>query len=173
MRCFVAAWPDDATRTAVEKLLVQLGPDLPKARPMQRRNLHMTLAFIGNIDAPGANEVARACDALAIDSFDWSIDCLGWFPRARVMWAGGEVNGPLESAVDSARTQLDELCIGYDRKPFVPHVTLFRDVRRFDRSGPLEPALPWHTAHVALYAAARDERGPLYRRVGPAEELRA
>jgi 2'-5' RNA ligase len=173
MRCFVAAWPDDATRVAVEQLIGQLGPDLPKARPMQPRNLHLTLAFIGNIDAPAASGVARACDALSIDSFDWSIDRLGWFPRARVMWAGGEVNAPLESAVDQVRAQLDELDVGYDRKPFVPHVTLLRDVRHFNRSGPLQTALPWHTAHVTLYAAARDERGPLYRRVGPAEELRA
>ena len=170
MRCFVAAWPDDATRTAVEQLLVQLRPDLPEARPMQSRNLHLTLAFIGNIDAVAAGGVARACDALAIGSFDWSIDHLGWFPRARVMWAGGKVTALLESAVDRTRGKLDDLGVGYDRKAFVPHVTLFRDVRRFDRSGPLQTAVPWRTAHVALYAAARDERGPLYRRVDAADE---
>ena len=136
---------------------------------MQLRNLHLTLAFIGSIEAPAASGVARACDSLSIDSFDWLIDRLGWFPRARVMWAGGQVNRPLVSAVDRVRARLDELGVGYDRKAFVPHVTLFRDVRCFNRSGPLETALPWHTAHVALYAAARDERGPLYRRVGPAE----
>lgn len=173
MRCFVAAWPDDATRADVEQLLIRLGADMPQARPTQPRNLHLTLAFIGDIDVPAASGIARACDTLAIDSFEWSIDCLGWFPRARVMWAGGRVNRPLECAVDRTRAQLDELGVGYDRKPFVPHVTLFRDVRRFDLSGPLQAALPWHTAHVALYAAARDERGPLYRRIGPAEELPA
>jgi RNA 2',3'-cyclic 3'-phosphodiesterase len=165
MRCFVAAWPDDETRAALEYLLDRLRPDVPQARPMQPRNLHLTLAFIGDIDTSAASRVARACESLTIDSVDWSIDSLGWFPRARVMWAGGQVNERLGAVVDRARTLLDGLGVGYDRKPFVAHVTLFRDARRFDRSGPLESALPWHTAHVALYAAARDERGPLYRRV--------
>ena len=136
---------------------------------MQSRNLHLTLAFIGDIDPSTANRVAWTCDALAIDPFDWSIESLGWFSRARVVWAGGQFNSSLVSAVDRTRARLDELSVAYDRKAFVPHVTLFRDARRFDRSGPLEAALPWHTAHVALYAAARDERGPLYRRVVPAE----
>ena len=82
---------------------------MPQARPMQSRNLHLTLAFIGDIDASAASRVARACDALAIDPFDWSIDSLGWFPRARVVWAGGQLNSSLESAVDRARARLDEL----------------------------------------------------------------
>lgn len=167
MRCFVAAWPDDPTRATLEQLLDRLKPHMPQARPMQPRNLHLTLAFIGDIDPPAASRVAGTCDALAIDPFDWSIDVLGWFQRARVMWAGGQINGALESAVDRTRARLDELGVGYDRKTFVPHVTLFRDVRHFDRSGPLDPALPWHTAHVALYAAARDMQGPMYRRVTP------
>jgi len=39
-------------------------------------------------------------------------------------------------------------------------------VRAFACSGPLAEPISWRTEHVALYAAARDERGPVYQRVG-------
>ena len=101
------------------------------------------------------------------DAFEWSIDALGWFARARVAWAGGSSNAQLDTAAARARARLDQLAIPYDRKPFVPHVTLFRDTRRFDCSGPLTPPLAWRTATVALYAAATDAAGPIYRKVEP------
>jgi RNA 2',3'-cyclic 3'-phosphodiesterase len=167
MRCFVAAWPDDATRESLDRLLLELRPRVPAARPMQPRNLHLTLAFIGELDASTAATVTQA-DTQQTKLFDWSVDCLGWFPRARVAWAGGPLNARMNDAVSNARGNLERLGVPFDHKRFVPHVTLFRDVRRFDCSGPLSPPLEWRTAHVALYAAERDERGPVYRRVSGA-----
>lgn len=165
MRCFVAAWPDDTTRESLDTLLAELRPRVPAARPMQARNLHLTLAFIGELDDAVAAIIAPV-DTVDTGPIDWLVDCLGWFPRARVAWAGGPTNDRLTAAVTAARASLERLAVPFDRKPFVPHVTLFRDVRRFDCSGPLSPPLRWRTDHVALYAAGRDDRGPAYRRVG-------
>ncbi|HTN50294.1 MAG TPA: RNA 2',3'-cyclic phosphodiesterase [Burkholderiaceae bacterium] len=167
MRCFIAAWPDQATRRRLEQALALLVPQLPQARPMQPRNLHLTLAFIGSLDEAAALRVADAAAEFASECFEWNIDALGWFGRARVAWASGAINPQMGAAVARARTCLDRLGIEYDRKPFVPHVTLFRNVRRFPCSGPLAPPLPWRTAMVALYAAARDADGPVYRRIEP------
>jgi 2'-5' RNA ligase len=130
------------------------------------RNLHLTLAFIGELDVADGSRVAQSIGDLAIAPFDWMIDTVGWFPRAHVAWAGGALNAPLDSAAASVRTTLDAIGIAYDRKPFVAHVTLFRDVRAFACSGPLEQPLAWRTEHVALYAAARDESGSVYQRIG-------
>jgi 2'-5' RNA ligase len=166
MRCFVAAWPDRATRQSLEQLLDKLRAQVPAARPMQARNLHLTLAFIGELDSAAATRPAQSIDDLALQPLDWAVDSLGWFPRARAAWAGGPTNPALEASVNAVRTQLDALGVAYDRKAFVAHVTLFRDVRAFACSGPLAEPIPWRTEHVALYAAARDEHGPIYQRVG-------
>jgi 2'-5' RNA ligase len=163
MRCFVAAWPGAATRAELERLMATLDPPGPRARPMQSRNLHLTLAFIGEMDSVAATALARSIDGLAIQPFDWALDSLGWFPRARVAWAGGSSTAALDAAVSTVRGHLDTLRVSYDRKPFVAHVTLFRDVRAFGSSGPLPERLPWRTERVALYAASRDDRGPVYR----------
>jgi 2'-5' RNA ligase len=166
MRCFVAAWPDHATRQSLEQLLATLRAQVPAARPMQARNLHLTLAFIGELDSAAATRLAPSIDDLMLQPLDWTVDCLGWFPRARVAWAGGPTNLVLEASVSAVRAQLDALGVVYDRKAFVAHVTLFRDVRAFACSGPLAEPIPWRTEHIALYAAARDERGPVYERAG-------
>jgi len=162
MRCFVAAWPSAATRRELAALIETLRPALPEARAMQPRNLHLTLAFIGELDAIRAADAARACAAAS--GFSWSIAATGAFARARVAWAGGASNPAVEAAARAARAALDALGVAYDRKPFVPHVTLFRDVHRYV-GGTLSRAIDWGTEHIALYAAAHDEAGPVYRRV--------
>jgi 2'-5' RNA ligase len=139
---------------------------LQSGRPMQPRNQHLTLAFIGDLKADAAERLSGAIDRLSIPPFDWSMTELGWFQRARVAWAGGPANAAMAGSVSAVRSRLDELGVAYDRKAFVAHVTLFRDVRAFACSGPLASPLPWRTALVALYAASRDEAGPVYRRVG-------
>lgn len=165
MRCFIAAWPTDETRAALHRLIVGLKDRVLQGRAMQVRNLHLTLAFIGELEDARARALAARCTDLADVACDWTIDRVGSFPRARVAWAGGPVDQSFADSVARTRRRLDELGIAYDHRPFVPHVTLYRDVRRFDANGPLDPPLRWITDHVALYAADRDREGPLYRRV--------
>jgi 2'-5' RNA ligase len=171
MRCFIAAWPSDETRLALYRLIASLTGRVPEGRVMQARNLHLTLAFIGELAPDRARDLADNCSGLAGDPCDWTIDTLGSFARARVAWAGGPVNDQLAACAARARACLDELGIPFDRKAFVPHVTLFRDVHRFDCAGPLAEPVQWHSAHVALYAADHDARGPTYRRVSPPGEV--
>lgn len=167
MRAFVAAWPDAATRGALARLQQSLAPRLAPARPMQPRNLHLTLAFIGEIDSSTAAIVAAAIQVAMPGTIPlaWAIDRIGCFERARVVWAGAAATPSLAAASAQVRGCLDRLAVGYDRKPFVPHVTLYRDARRFEVAGPIDQPIAWHTELIALFAAARDDDGPCYRRV--------
>jgi 2'-5' RNA ligase len=171
MRCFIAAWPQPVTRAALQRQIDTAARHVGSARAMRPRNLHLTAAFIGSLDVATAARVAGVFSTSDLRPFDWTIDTLGWFPRARVAWAGGPGTASLASTVAQVRGLLDDLGVSYDRKPFVPHVTLFRDVRQFAYSGPLAEPIPWLTDHVALYAAARDEHGAVYLPVGPADSL--
>lgn len=165
MRCFIAAWPDDGTRARLSRLQADLAAAAPRARPMQPRNFHVTLAFIGELGDTAAQSLLPHLAALRDSAPPWSMDTIDWFRRARVAWVGGAASAALDEVTARGRALLDAHGVPYDRKPFVPHVTLFRDVRAFDGARKLEP-LPWRTARVALYAASRDRDGPLYREVG-------
>jgi 2'-5' RNA ligase len=132
---------------------------------MRAENLHLTFAFIGPLEEDTARRVALACKALAVEPFDWQVDAIGFFARPRVLWAGGPLSPALEALATSVRSMLDGLQVKYDRKPFVPHVTLLRDVKSFDGEASVFPPLPWRIEDVALFRSTQDEHGARYLRV--------
>jgi 2'-5' RNA ligase len=168
MRCFVGVRPDDLTRERLARLSAHLLPRLPGARRVATQNLHLTLAFIGELPAPVAREVALAISRLHADPCRWRIDHVGCFARAGVIWAGSEGPGPGEWAL-LARACLAELRVGFDNKPFVAHVTLLRDAPASARA-PFEPIEPfeWSIAGAELLQSTQDPTGALYYRPVPA-----
>ena len=168
MRCFVAAWPDDAVREACDRLIAAVRPLAEHGRVMRPDNLHLTLAFIGDLPDEAGTRVAAACAALPPPACEWNLDTLGYFARPRVLWAGGPLTVELGAIADGARAVLDRLGVGYDRKPFVPHVTLLRDVRRFRGPQQIDPPIPWPIRRIGLYRSGRDDKGARYFRIDPA-----
>jgi 2'-5' RNA ligase len=165
MRCFLAAWPDAAARERCRALTESLRPQVGHGRVMRAENLHLTLAFIGELPDEFGARVAAECRTLPRVECDWALTEIGFFARPRVLWAGGELSVPLEAIAAGARALLDRLKIAYDRKPFVPHVTLLRDVRSFEGARAIDPPIPWPIGPVALYRTGRDETGARYFRV--------
>src|SRR5512134_1221996 len=150
MRCFVAAWPDAETSAGLARLTDEIRPRACHGRVMRAENLHLTFAFIGSLDDEAARRLASACGTLAFEPFDWQVDSIGCFARPRVLWAGGPLSPALEALVADVRSMLDRLQVNYDRKPFVPHITLLRDVKSFDGEASLTPPLRWRIEDVAL-----------------------
>ncbi len=171
MRCFVAAWPDDGTRAQLARVQDELAAAAPGARPMQPRNFHLTLAFIGEFGDDAARALLPGLATLRDAAPSWSMDTLGWFHRARVAWVGGQASEALADIAARSRALLDACGVSYDRKPFVPHVTLYRNVREFSGARSLKP-LAWRTERVALYAAMHDRDGPVYREVDGEVDVR-
>jgi 2'-5' RNA ligase len=171
MRCFVALWPDDAARERLAAVAREQQRRFPRARAMRPENLHLTLAFIGELDAARAAQIAAELDALPFESFAWTLDAVGAFERARVLWAAGPDCAPLAALAQRVRTLLNELHVAYDRKPFVAHVTLLRDLTREESrraAGPIAPPIVWHADRPQLLQSAQREGCLRYERVAPA-----
>ena len=132
---------------------------------MRPENLHLTLAFIGDLPDATGPALASACASLPPLGCDWELTEVGFFVRPRVLWAGGPASPRLEAIGGAARALLDAMKIAYDRKPFVPHVTLLRDVRRYSGLHEITPAIVWPIREVALFRSGRDEQGARYFRV--------
>jgi len=106
-----------------------------KARWVRPENLHVTLKFIGHIDA-GKLDAIRA--SLAEVSSGGTVELrfrgLGFFPnekRPRVFWAGIAASpnlAPLAAEIDA---RLEKLGIPRETREFAPHLTL----ARFDPPG--------------------------------------
>jgi 2'-5' RNA ligase len=167
MRCFLAAWPDETARRRCAELIDALRPLADHGRVMRADNLHLTLAFIGDLPDDDGARIAAACAALPALQCDWQLDAVGFFARPRVLWAGGPLTPELAQIAGRSRALLDDMKVAYDRKPFVPHVTLLRDVRRYAGPAGIAPPIPWPIREVALYRSGRDDKGARYFRVEP------
>ena len=169
IRCFVALQPDQGALQWLDRLAAEQHARIPAARRTRRENLHLTLAFIGALEADRAREVAARLATEACMPFDWSLDAVGAFGGARVLWAGG-ASPQLDALAARARRLLDELDVRYDRKPFVAHVTLLRNVPRDAASHAahrLEPPILWHARAPVLLESRTDANGVRYLPVAP------
>ncbi|MEW6446411.1 MAG: RNA 2',3'-cyclic phosphodiesterase [Pseudomonadota bacterium] len=165
-RLFFALWPGDAERAGFAAHL----DDAPSVggRAMRADNLHLTLAFIGDVEVARLSclERAGAAAARVAAPCPMIFDRLGLFPEARVLWAGMSRIPPelclLQSAV--AREVAERCGFTLDPRPFVPHLTLRRAV---DASRavilPLMAPLAWRADALALVESSREADGVVYR----------
>lgn len=86
------------------------------------RNLHLTLAFIGETDDPGA--VKEALKNVTFKPFKLTLSNLGNFND--LIFAGMKGSQALSALAGSVRDALDKADIKYDRKKFLPHITIIR-----------------------------------------------
>lgn len=164
MRLFFALWPDAAVREALAAGAV-MAQDACGGRSMQARNLHMTLAFLGETDAAHRDAAIAAAAHVHTMPFALSIDRSGYFKQGRergIVWVGCTMTPELSALVAGLRTSLESAGVGFDRKPFVPHVTLLRDARAPTARMVFAP-VPWTVRHFVLIASTRDAQGPRYR----------
>ena len=125
-RSFVALYPDAAARERLHALATELAREAIRARLTIPADLHLTLAFIGELDARAAQRVAAMLAALDVAPFDWTLDRVGSFGAAKVVWAGGAPDPRLQTLAQRVRAGLDALGLAYDTRPLVAHVTLLR-----------------------------------------------
>lgn len=145
-RVFFALWPDAAVREAIVGQRDRLNP--PGARRVPDHNLHLTLLFLGDQPAEAVDAVLR-WEMPAVPSFQMTLDRFGWFAGARVAWLGGPRNVAGEALVAALSEQAADEGLGFDRRRWVPHVTLFRRVARRPQT-PAPKAVDWPVTEFAL-----------------------
>jgi len=165
MRCFIAAWPDESTRLALSSVSDDVRKRVKHRRVSRVEDLHLTLAFIGDIATDVALDLSDALKKLRFKPFTWRPDTLGFFRDAGVVWIGsvGEPAKPLAMLADRVRALLDDKSVAYDKRPLAPHITLLRGVDTFvaEKVSPIH----WRVASIALYQSDPARRLSSYVRV--------
>lgn len=137
LRAFVALRPDAATRQRLAAVARIGRARWPSARAVGEDDLHLTLAFIGELALAEARRLHRALAGLSSPPVEadrvWRLDRAGSFGGTRVWWAGSApdaVPAWLTGLAHRVAGTLDALGIAFDRRRFVPHVTLLRNLPR-------------------------------------------
>lgn len=160
-RLFFALCPDDAF---CEELLQRGKPWLRdiNGRQVLRENLHITLAFLGNVD-----EIQQAClqkmaSGIQIPAFQLKLDRLAYWPGPQIAWAGVSQT---PEAFTQLVTQLQQGAQGcglqLERRPPVAHLTLKRKVTRAQPGEAIAP-LSWSVSEFCLLSSVTRAEGPVY-----------
>ena len=128
MRTFVAVEiTNDVILKEIEKIQKSL---MIKAKPIDVKNLHFTLEFLGEITESINEDVQKALKSIDFEPFTLSFRGIGAFPKPkfpRVIWIGTDDIGgnKLKELACKVEDALSPLGFKSD-KPFKPHVTIFR-----------------------------------------------
>lgn len=131
-RTFLAVALSDEAREALRREVSSLANALPSMRWVNVASLHLTLAFLGDLDDERLATAHEATQVAAQQGapFALALDRLGTFgpPHApRVIWAG--VGGDVTSLRHIQRIlagELDQRGFPAQEHPFSPHLTLVR-----------------------------------------------
>ncbi len=114
-------------------------------------NLHLTLAFIGEVR--DASAALRAVRSVNVAPFDMQLSGGGRF--GTLHWLGVESGGQVESLAAAVRDALRREDVPFDTKPFKSHITLAREVVL---SREFKPKLPDAAMTVTRISLMKSER---------------
>jgi 2'-5' RNA ligase len=135
-RLFVAIELPDTIGEALEAPLHSLGPLDSVVRRSQRSSIHLTLAFLGMVDATRVPDIASRLRSAAsgVTPFTVEVGGAGMFPsvsRPQVLWVGigGDDRSRLLELAGRVAEQLRQAGFEPEKRAFHPHLTVGR-VRR-------------------------------------------
>lgn len=149
MRLFFALWPDEAAASKLAEASRALAL-LAGGKPVPREKIHLTLAFLGDLEDDRLDAAKHAAEGISHPPFDLVLDQWGSFRGAKVAWAGCaetpkalvRLHADLADRVRGAGFFLDD-------RPYAAHVTLARKVTRSIGRMKAEP-IGWRAREVAL-----------------------
>lgn len=159
MRLFIAIELEDRLKDELCFIQKRVKLQGMKGNFTTRENMHLTLAFIGEYSDPEyvcdvVNDVRFEPVKLALDGFG----CFG-----DLYWIGIKADKGLTENVKRLRKALSDNGIPFDRKKFVPHITL---ARKIEYDGKLPADCPFPAAmdveYISLMRSDRGKNGMIY-----------
>lgn len=161
----------------IQEELARVLPKEASARLVAPENIHVTLKFIGEVDALMVPVIATRITEVTRPLFPFEFRCIGagCFPSneaAQIVWAGlddqgAEVMGLLHQTFEN---ELENVGISPDPREYRPHVTLarLRAERAVDVTGFIETLSDVdlgvnYVRDVILFASELTKDGPVYR----------
>ncbi|AEF99474.1 RNA 2',3'-cyclic phosphodiesterase [Methylomonas methanica] len=158
-RLFFALWPNQDTRRQCNQLSLKM---LGCGKPVAANNLHVTLLFLGLVDAAGQQAVSKAACRIAIEPFCLAFDRVDfWKKPAIVCLRAEQVDRVLSTWVETLTVAALENGIAVDQRPYKPHVTLLRKAKQLPVAE-FEPII-WRAEGFCLVESCSTPSGVEYR----------
>jgi 2'-5' RNA ligase len=123
-RLFVAIRPPEEIRD----LLIDAMDDSPALRWVSDDNLHLTLRFIGEVERPIAEDIARALQQVRADRFALRVTGVGRFDQRSggAVWAGVDPKADVAALAAKVDRACQSVGLEPEHRAYHPHITLAR-----------------------------------------------
>lgn len=159
-RLFFALWPD----TEVRQQFASISEQMPAkyGRHVSACNLHITLVFLGNIDEKEKECMLASVSQIKCTPVNLYLDQLGWWKKTQVVWlAPSSIPVELESLAGELAGVATRCGIRVDERPYRPHMTLLRKVRKNPHLPAITP-VPWAIRKFSLLQSINTPDGVKY-----------
>jgi 2'-5' RNA ligase len=148
-RLFFAFWPDAPLRARFAALTASLGL-AAEARAVPPENLHLTVAFVGEVDDARAARVRAIGRAQRPARCELRFDAFEYWPKPEVLVAAARIVDPaLERLWAELHRDLAVLELALNPKRLRPHVTLARKVAA-EPTLQAVPSVEWRPRELCL-----------------------
>ena len=139
MRLFIAINFKNETRSRLLDLRDELRGKSEHGRFSLPENLHLTLAFIGEVNPKKSDTIKAIMDTVTFAPFASEVERLGTFSKGTLWWAGLRENEPLMMLQREVEHKLAFCGFDMDGRKYSPHVTLGREVVTNAKPWQIEP----------------------------------
>jgi 2'-5' RNA ligase len=128
MRVFVAVEIPEEIKKQIYDLQREISSKEAKVRWVAKKNLHLTLVFLGELSEKKVEEIKELLKSIKYKSFKVSVNEIGFFPdkqKPRVVWVG---LGPEKDILD-LQSKVDGELLSYSMdkdQSFKAHITIGR-----------------------------------------------
>jgi len=131
-RLFFALWPDHRQRDRMRDF-ISPAAKLIEGKAVERRNWHITLAYIGDFPVERIDELHEAKRAITVEPFRLRFDRLEFWPRPKVAALVTPIVPPeMQRLVDVVQGAVFAAGIEIDQRTYRPHVTVAKNSRPFE-----------------------------------------
>ncbi|NIA27184.1 MAG: RNA 2',3'-cyclic phosphodiesterase [Desulfobulbaceae bacterium] len=131
-RLFFALWPDPRQRDRMRDFISPVAK-LVEGKAVERRNWHITLAYIGDFPVERIDELLEAKQAITVEPFRLRFDRLELWPRPKIAaLVTSTVPPEMQRLVEALQGAVFAAGIEFDQRTYRPHVTVARNARPFE-----------------------------------------
>lgn len=158
-RLFFALWPDSDTRRQCHRIAQSLRG---VGKPVADNNLHVTLLFLGGVDAGRQAALMQAVAVVSVQPMHLRFERLSyWRKPAVVCLCARQTDLAVSRLVERLMEIATQQQIAFDSRPYKPHVTLLRKAKALPEFQ-FEP-VDWYARSFCLVESVSTPNGVEYR----------
>ena len=129
MRLFIAINFDDGVKDKIQEVQSEM-KKISKGNYSKRDNLHLTLAFLGEIEEARLKDIKDAMNKISVPKMNLTFSEVGCFKRDQELWwIGLKHNENLSKLQSQLSDELMKKGFKLEKRKFIPHITIARQTR--------------------------------------------